>query len=83
MQWLDENWPNMLDTVVTLATNAGQDNAAQNTVGTISKAEANEYFKVLSEKALLSMNPADCKTQWENKDDEKYPFDVQPYPTKK
>lgn len=46
-----------------------------------SKDEADHYFKVLSEKALQSLNPDDCKARWQNVDDERYPFDKQPYPT--
>ena len=42
--WLTENWANMIDTVMTLASNVGHV-AEENTIGTISKAEAKEALR--------------------------------------
>lgn len=42
--WLTENWANMIDTVMTLASNVGHE-AEENTIGTISKAEAREALR--------------------------------------
>ena len=42
--WLTENWANMIDTVMTLASNVGHE-AEENTTGTISKAEAKEALR--------------------------------------
>ena len=42
--WLTENWANMIDTVMTLASNVGHE-AQENTIGTISKAEAKEALR--------------------------------------
>merc|ERR1719195_2002417 len=42
--WLGENWTNMIDTVMTLASNVGHE-AEENTIGTISKAEAKEALR--------------------------------------
>ena len=42
--WLTENWANMIDTVMTLASNVGHE-AKENTTGTISKAEAKEALR--------------------------------------
>lgn len=39
VQWLRENWLNMVDTVVTLATNYGQ-GRADNDIGTLTREEA-------------------------------------------
>jgi E3 ubiquitin-protein ligase RNF31 len=44
IEWLKENWTYMLDTVVTLATNAGHE-AEENTVGTLSRSEAKEALR--------------------------------------
>ncbi|KAG8256595.1 CD40 signaling pathway, variant 2 [Homalodisca vitripennis] len=43
--WLRDNWRNMIDTVVTLATNYGHERK-ENTVGTISAAEAREALRL-------------------------------------
>jgi len=42
--WLTENWANMIDTVMTLASNVGHE-AEENTIGTISKAEAKDALR--------------------------------------
>ena len=42
--WLTENWANMIDTVMTLASNVGHE-AEENTIGTISKLEAKEALR--------------------------------------
>ena len=42
--WLGENWTNMIDTVMTLASNVGHE-AEENTIGTISKAEARDALR--------------------------------------
>merc|ERR1719209_1856423 len=42
--WLTENWGNMIETVMTLASNVGHE-AEENTIGTISKAEAREALR--------------------------------------
>ena len=42
--WLGENWSNMIDTVMTLASNVGHE-AEENTTGTISKAEARDALR--------------------------------------
>ncbi len=44
VSWLRENWDNMMDTVVTLASNVGHE-AEENTIGTLSKAEAKEALR--------------------------------------
>lgn len=44
INWLTENWANMIDTVMTLASNVGHE-AEENTIGTISKAEARESLR--------------------------------------
>ena len=44
VSWLKENINKMLDTVVTLATNAGHE-AEENTIGTLSKGEALEALR--------------------------------------
>ncbi|XP_014280766.1 E3 ubiquitin-protein ligase lubel isoform X2 [Halyomorpha halys] len=45
INWLQENWRNMIDTVVTLGTNYGQERK-ENIVGTISASEAREALRV-------------------------------------
>jgi len=42
--WLNDNWGNMIETVMTLASNVGHE-AEENTIGTISKAEAKEALR--------------------------------------
>lgn len=42
--WLKDNWRNMIDTVVTLATNYGHERR-ENTIGTISAAEARDALR--------------------------------------
>ena len=42
--WLTENWGNMIDTVMTLASNVGHE-AEENIIGTISKSEAKEALR--------------------------------------
>merc|ERR1712020_39715 len=42
--WLKENWDNMMETVVTLASNVGHE-AEENTIGTLSKPEAKEALR--------------------------------------
>ena len=42
--WLKENWGNMMETVVTLASNVGHE-AEENTIGTLSKPEAKEALR--------------------------------------
>ena len=42
--WLKDNWDNMMDTVVTLASNVGHE-AEENTIGTLSKSEAKEALR--------------------------------------
>lgn len=44
MTWLKENWENMMDTVVTLASNVGHE-AKENAIGTLSKKEAKEALR--------------------------------------
>ena len=44
VSWLRENWDNMMDTVVTLASNVGHE-AEENTIGTLSKIEAKEALR--------------------------------------
>ena len=44
VNWLKENWGNMMETVVTLASNVGHE-AAENTIGTLSKPEAKEALR--------------------------------------
>ena len=44
VQWLKDNWTNMMDTVVTLASNVGHE-AEENTIGTLSKTEAREALR--------------------------------------
>ena len=44
MTWLKENWGNMMETVVTLASNVGHE-AEENTIGTLSKPEAKEALR--------------------------------------
>ncbi|XP_073986313.1 linear Ubiquitin E3 ligase isoform X3 [Rhodnius prolixus] len=43
--WLQQNWRNMIDTVVTLATNYGHERK-ENTVGTISASEARDALRL-------------------------------------
>ncbi|BES89404.1 IBR [Nesidiocoris tenuis] len=43
--WLQQNWKNMIDTVVTLATNYGHERK-ENTVGTISASEARDALRI-------------------------------------
>jgi len=43
--WLEENWRNMIDTVVTLATNYGHERR-ENNVGTISTQEARDALRM-------------------------------------
>lgn len=45
IQWLHNNWQNMIDTVVTLATNYGHERK-ENTVGTISVSEARDALRL-------------------------------------
>lgn len=45
MSWLIDNWRNMIDTVVTLATNYGHERK-ENTVGTISDSEARDALRL-------------------------------------
>ncbi|GLG99758.1 Potential E3 ubiquitin-protein ligase ariadne-1 [Gryllus bimaculatus] len=45
VQWLQDNWRNMIDTVVTLATNYGHERK-ENNIGTISIAEAREALRL-------------------------------------
>ncbi|CAH1391608.1 unnamed protein product [Nezara viridula] len=45
INWLQENWRNMIDTVVTLGTNYGQERK-ENIVGTISASEAREALRI-------------------------------------
>ena len=40
VSWLQDNWVNMIDTVVTLATNYGQEARPENDIGTLSRNEA-------------------------------------------
>ena len=42
--WLNENWENMMETVMTLASNVGHE-ADENTIGTLSKSEAREALR--------------------------------------
>ena len=42
--WLQENWENMMETVMTLASNVGHE-ADQNTIGTLSKPESREALR--------------------------------------
>ena len=42
--WLKENWENMIETVMTLASNVGHEKD-QNTIGTLSKTEAREALR--------------------------------------
>merc|ERR1719367_351944 len=42
--WLKENWDNMMETVVTLASNVGHE-AEENTIGTLSQPEAKEALR--------------------------------------
>ena len=42
--WLNENWDNMMETVMTLASNVGHE-AEENTIGTLSKAEAKDALR--------------------------------------
>ncbi len=42
--WLKENWDNMMETVMTLASNVGHE-AEENTIGTLSKPEAKEALR--------------------------------------
>ena len=42
--WLNDNWNNMIDTVMTLASNVGHE-ADENTIGTISKPEAKDSLR--------------------------------------
>merc|ERR1719347_1869281 len=42
--WLTDNWGNMIETVMTLGSNVGHE-AEENTIGTISKAEAKEALR--------------------------------------
>merc|ERR1719474_111654 len=44
VQWLLENWENMIETVMTLASNVGHE-AEENTVGTISNTEARDALR--------------------------------------
>lgn len=44
IDWLKENWSNMVETVYTVATNYGRE-TKENTVGTISQREAREALK--------------------------------------
>uniref|UniRef100_T1JM07 RING-type domain-containing protein n=1 Tax=Strigamia maritima TaxID=126957 RepID=T1JM07_STRMM len=44
VQWLQENWKNMIDTIVTLVTNYGRDKK-ENDVGVISTTEAKESLR--------------------------------------
>ena len=44
MSWLKDNWDNMMETVVTLASNVGHE-AEENTIGTLSKPEAKEALR--------------------------------------
>lgn len=45
IKWLLENWNKMIDTVVTLATNYGREQA-ENTVGTVSSSEAQAALRL-------------------------------------
>lgn len=42
--WLKDNWDNMMDTVMTLASNVGHE-AEENTIGTLSKPEAKDALR--------------------------------------
>ena len=42
--WLNENWDNMMETVMTLASNVGHEKD-ENTIRTLSKAEAKEALR--------------------------------------
>ena len=44
VMWLKDNWNNMIETVVTLASNVGHE-AEENRVGTLSKAESKEALR--------------------------------------
>ena len=44
VNWLNENWHNMMETVMTLASNVGHE-AEENTIGTLSKSEAKEALR--------------------------------------
>lgn len=45
IDWLKENWRNMIDTVVTLATNYGHERK-ENNIGTISVSEARDALRL-------------------------------------
>jgi E3 ubiquitin-protein ligase RNF31 len=45
IDWLKENWCNMIDTVVTLATNYGHERK-ENNIGTISVSEARDALRL-------------------------------------
>jgi E3 ubiquitin-protein ligase RNF31 len=45
IDWLRENWRNMIDTVVTLATNYGHERK-ENNIGTISVSEARDALRL-------------------------------------
>lgn len=45
IQWLQDNWKNMVDTVVTLATNFGHDKK-ENDIGIISGTEAKDALRL-------------------------------------
>lgn len=45
IKWLSENWSNMIDAVVTIATNYGRDQP-ENTIGTISTLEARAALRL-------------------------------------
>ena len=44
VMWLKENWDNMMETVMTLASNVGHEKD-ENTIGTLSKGEAKEALR--------------------------------------
>ena len=58
--WLRENWDNMIDTVVTLASNVGHE-AEENTIGTLSKIEAKDALR--THKGNIWAAVTDCVEQ--------------------
>ena len=66
MLWLNENWENMIETVMTLDSNVGHE-ADQNTIGTLSKSEAKEALR--THKGNIWASVTECVEQRQAKVD--------------
>ena len=68
--WLNENWDNMMETVMTLASNVGHE-AEENTIGTLSKAEAKDALR--KHKGNIWAAVTECVEQRQAKVGSKFP----------